>query len=367
MYTTCLHCNTAFGQNDAIEALPVGRRLAFDAAKGRLWVVCRHCDRWNLTPFEERWEAVEQCERTFRETRVRLSTDHIGLARLRDGTDLVRIGAPLRPEFAAWRYGDQFGKRRTRMLLTGTGVVVGTGLLVSGAAAAGVALAAVLPIVNVAAGLLALQRQYAIMRDDLLIADGRRIMPTGAVRLLSMPDVPEGWGVEAEHQVEVFPSAMDEYLQRSQRGNGINMYAAIRGDHAIPLLRRLMPRINGSGASRTQVGDGVAMIEAAGGPDTFARWAAGQRHIWAAQQTQGDTGSLSHIPMAARLAFEMALNEDSEQRALAGELSILETAWRREEVVAAVADTLLIPPQVDARLAQMRARDRTARRRDGSD
>ena len=34
---------------------PVGRRLAFDPAKGRLWVVCRSCERWNLTPLEERW------------------------------------------------------------------------------------------------------------------------------------------------------------------------------------------------------------------------------------------------------------------------------------------------------------------------
>lgn len=36
----------------------MGRRLAFDGAKGRLWVVCRKCKRWNLTPLEERWEAI---------------------------------------------------------------------------------------------------------------------------------------------------------------------------------------------------------------------------------------------------------------------------------------------------------------------
>lgn len=32
---------------------------------------------------EERWEAVETCERLFRDTRVRVSTEHVGLARLR--------------------------------------------------------------------------------------------------------------------------------------------------------------------------------------------------------------------------------------------------------------------------------------------
>ncbi len=52
----------------AIEHFPVGRRLAFDAAKGRLWVVCHHCGRWNLSPLEERWEAIEECERLFRGT-----------------------------------------------------------------------------------------------------------------------------------------------------------------------------------------------------------------------------------------------------------------------------------------------------------
>src|SRR4051794_19417272 len=112
MYRTCLFCAHDLGRNDSIEHFPVGRRLAFDAAKGRLWVVCRSCERWNLTALEERWEAIEECERAFRGTRLRVSTDHIGLARVGDGTDLVRIGDPQRPEMAAWRYGDQFGRRR---------------------------------------------------------------------------------------------------------------------------------------------------------------------------------------------------------------------------------------------------------------
>jgi hypothetical protein len=112
MYTTCLFCNGELGRNECIEHFPVGRRLAFDAARGRLWVVCRRCERWNLTPLEERWEAIEECEREFAGTRLRVSTDQIGLARLKEGLELVRIGEPQRPEMAAWRYGDQFGRRR---------------------------------------------------------------------------------------------------------------------------------------------------------------------------------------------------------------------------------------------------------------
>ncbi|MDP9348009.1 MAG: hypothetical protein M3P24_02540, partial [Gemmatimonadota bacterium] len=112
MYSTCIFCHAPLGANESVEHFPVGRRLAFDAAKGRLWAVCRSCQRWNLSPLEERWEAIEECERLYRDTRTRVATENVGLARLADGTDLVRIGRPRRPEMAAWRYGDQFGRRR---------------------------------------------------------------------------------------------------------------------------------------------------------------------------------------------------------------------------------------------------------------
>src|SRR6478752_9515148 len=103
MYSTCIFCNHSLGANKRIERFPVGGRLAFDGAKGRLWAVCTECHRWNLSPLEERWEAIEECERLFRGTLVRVSTDNIGMARLTDGLELIRIGKPLRPEFAAWR------------------------------------------------------------------------------------------------------------------------------------------------------------------------------------------------------------------------------------------------------------------------
>jgi hypothetical protein len=130
MYRTCLFCSSDLGHNEAVEHFPVGRRLAFDAGKGRLWVVCRKCERWNLTPLEERWEAIEECERAFGATRLRVSTDQIGLARLKEGLELVRIGAPQRPEMAAWRYGDQFGRRRRRQYLLGGGAVLLAGTVV---------------------------------------------------------------------------------------------------------------------------------------------------------------------------------------------------------------------------------------------
>jgi len=95
MYTTCIYCHRPLGSNQIIEAFPVGRGLAFDPCKGRLWVVCRRCRRWNLSPLEERWEAVEECERTFRELRTRVHSNEIGAAVHPEGLRLIRIGEPL--------------------------------------------------------------------------------------------------------------------------------------------------------------------------------------------------------------------------------------------------------------------------------
>ena len=138
MYKTCMFCNRPLGENQVVEQFPVGRRLAFDAIQGRLWVVCRKCERWNLSPLEERWEAVEMCERLFRDTRVRVSTENVGLAKHPEGLELVRIGQPMRPEFAAWRYGDQFGRRRKRAIIYGVGGAAVIGSVVVGGAITGV-------------------------------------------------------------------------------------------------------------------------------------------------------------------------------------------------------------------------------------
>lgn len=39
MYSTCIFCNKPLGANEVLESFPVGRRLAFDGAKGRLSIV----------------------------------------------------------------------------------------------------------------------------------------------------------------------------------------------------------------------------------------------------------------------------------------------------------------------------------------
>ena len=112
MYTTCTFCYQSLGTNALLESFPVARRVAFDPAKGCLWAICPNCARWNLAPMDDRWEAADECERRFRHTALRYSSGNIGLAWLSDDVELIRIGAALRPEVAAWRYGRLLQRRR---------------------------------------------------------------------------------------------------------------------------------------------------------------------------------------------------------------------------------------------------------------
>src|SRR5881628_2569825 len=207
MYRTCLFCNSDLGHNEAVEHFPVGRRRAFDAAKGRLWVVCRKCERWNLTPLEERWEAIEECERAFRGTRLRVSTDQIGLAKLREGLELVRIGDPQRPEMAAWRYGDQFGRRRRRKyLIAGGVVVVASTVVVAGPVLGMIGAGALSPMTNLittGTNLYRARKTIAVpgpdgrtLRTRLADVDRAKIELRGSELSLSVPIVPgkrQGW------------------------------------------------------------------------------------------------------------------------------------------------------------------------------
>ena len=137
MYKTCTFCFGPLG--DRVDrTFPHRSSIGIRRGRGRLWVVCRRCQRWNLTPLEERWEAVEECERHFRASRLRVCTDNIGVARLPDGLDLVRIGNPRRPELAAWRYGPRLRRRRLRAAVAVSGVAATGGLLIAAGAAAGV-------------------------------------------------------------------------------------------------------------------------------------------------------------------------------------------------------------------------------------
>ncbi|HET9948503.1 MAG TPA: hypothetical protein VFQ22_06255 [Longimicrobiales bacterium] len=329
MYTTCMFCGRPLGENTLVEHFPIGRRLAFDAERGRLWVVCRKCERWNLTPIEERWEAIETCERLFSATRVRVSTEQIGLARHAEGLELVRIGRPLRPEFAAWRYGDQFGRRRRRMLLYGVGAAAAFGGIVIGGAAAGILSGTVLSQTGNIWNLWANARPLAKLRTD----DGRTI------RLMRHDLV--GTRLRADGEGDGFVLG----VRKRRRTEWFS------GEEARRHAGVILPAFNRAGARRDAVQVAVAEIERLGHPERFlADLSTGDRF----RDRKGVPGYVNKMPAPTKLALEMALHEEQERRALEGELWLLERAWREAEEIAAISDDLLLPEGTEETLERYR-------------
>lgn len=320
MYSTCIFCHSALEGNDTIEHFPVGRRLAFDPERGRLWVVCRRCRQWNLTPTEERWEAIEECERFYRDTRLRVSTDQIGLARLASGLELVRIGRPERPEFAAWRYGDQLGRRR-RTALIRVGIGLGAlGAVVVGGAAAGVGIGGF--------GWLIGQMGERIVKGS----------PERVVARLPVPQVGE-LTIKGKHLNRL--QLMTEGDDRWKLGLPYRkQIVTLEGDPAIQALGKLLPQLNRFGGSRERVTEAVSLIERVPDPTRFF-------DVAARMAMSRAKAKISALPESLRLALEMAAHEDSERRALEGELALLEQAWKEAEEVAAIADNMFLPTFVE--------------------
>jgi hypothetical protein len=72
------------------------------------------------------------------------------------------------------------------------------------------------------------------------------------------------------------------------------------------------------------------------------------RSFWGRGSITSEPSTLMiRLPLVDRLALEMAANEDTERRAMEGELIELERAWRDAEEVAAIADGLFGAGQLE--------------------
>lgn len=358
MYSTCIFCHNDLGANETIEHFPIGRRLAFDAAKGRLWVVCRKCERWNLTPLEERWEAIEECERAFRATKLRVSSDHVGLGRVGEGLELVRIGEPQRPEFAAWRYGDQFGRRRKKQLVNTAAVVAGLAVVVPLGLTTGFFLgAAGSQVLNLSSmGVNLYRRMRVVARIPNADGDPILLRQCDVESAVLVPRTGrEPWGLTLEHHVSRNPSVpWWSYDKQTD-------VTAIRGDEALRIVAQLLPRINEKAASAKNVKEAVALLEEYRDPalvfDAAARVAQNPDWYWYDART---VGRMNKLDPSLRLALEMVSHEDSERRALEGELKLLEDAWREAEEIAGIADNLFLPQEISEKLGEIK-RDNSPR------
>jgi hypothetical protein len=344
-----MFCHAGLGSNEAIEHFPVGRRLAFDAAKGRLWAVCKACERWNLSPLEERWEAIEECERLFRDTKLRVSTENIGLARLKEGTTLVRVGDPQRPEMAAWRYGDQFNRRRRKhYMLIGGGVVLAGGLIAGG-----------MVIGVVGAGSYQVFQQLYNLRNFRTMARlpvGGTVLRIGQrdlERVTLKPDAGGGFELKVRHK----PLTSAAWLRDR------NPSVVLSGGDAVRAARHLLPRINRAGGTKEHVADAVQAMERSGDARTMfaemadkyradGEWLRTSRTVRKRSRSRNDAltsgaALIREMPPHVRLALEMSLHEEDERRALEGELYLLEDRWREAEEVAAISDDMFLPAGVN--------------------
>ncbi len=346
MYQTCMFCNKSLRTNEVVEEFPIGRRLAFDEAKGRLWVVCRSCERWNLTPLEERWEAVETCEKLFRDTQLRSSTENIGLARHPEGLELVRIGKPLRPEFAAWRYGDQFGRRRRRhiMIWSAAGVAWVGGIAITSSIAVG----------GFMAGFLGMLPYGAIQTWHDAKRVARFAHSDGKVRALTRETRKTTRVESADDEIGFrIETHLGKHLTPGSGRFWADKREWFEGEDARRAMNAVMRLINFGGAPDQQVKRAVSQIESHKHPGAFLNDVVG-KDVY--RDSKGTPGWIHVMPKPTRLALEMAVHEEDERRALEGELWRLEQAWRDAEEIAAISDNLLLPKRTEEFMANQHGR-----------
>jgi hypothetical protein len=350
VYSTCLFCNSALGRNEALATFQVGRRLAYDASRGRLWVICRRCERWNLTPFEERWEAIEEAERLFRATRLRLMTDNVGLARLREGLELVRIGRPLPVELACWRYARVFGQRRRRTLghgALGLGLVAGSFAWLAGGLVSTAILGGAMMINIGVLARISLPRGRAVVPDG---ADGRLGLQWVDLASAALTRVPEVGDWSLSLRREDPPDVGDEDVLWLQRLFSPARTLTLRSNQARRALGSIFTAVNAEGGSQRRVREAGDIVAGHRSSHQLFFAAAG------ATRRRTSPNKLTRLPPPMRLALEMALHEDDERRAMEGELASLEQRWREAEEIATIADSLGVANGIMTRLERLRAK-----------
>jgi hypothetical protein len=378
MYQHCIFCSRSLGVNDTLEEFPVGRSVAFDAWKGRLWAICTSCGRWNLAPIDERWEAVEAAERLFRDARVRVQSENIGLTRARDGTRLIRIGEALPGEVALLRYGGELIRRR-RAHYWGVGTAV-AGAGIAAAAGLPLLLAAGLPatvLFNSAQIVSAIARRRA--RRKVIQTIDAADSPTGApliIRREHLYDALLEGGADDNDLVLRLPPTIARHSGRDSRyWDPDEAMLTLRGASAQRTLARAMTDYNARGATQRDVEQALERLTEAGTADEYRRSLTGSP-LWLVRPEgssmrrtrrkgplfptprqilgtfRGEVLPINKKPALTfrdgrrplnptdALALEMALHEESERAALEGELTGLETAWREAEEIAAIADNL---------------------------
>jgi hypothetical protein len=237
---------------------------------------------------------------------------------------LVRIGQPLRPEFAAWRYGRQLDERRRRNWLPRAvhdtmdndalfDTVKTVGWFVS-------------PPVAIAASLV--RKSYRRWYDNRLVPGIRHEGTILSIRRKGLSDM----------RFMTHESARWMLVIPHEHGT-----AQLHDAAALTMLGRLLTYVNDAGGTEQQVERAVGRIEHFGGGERMLDFMATRSRARASSITEA-------LTYEQRLAIEMVAPEATERAALDGELASLEEAWREAEEVAAIADNLFMPEGIIERL-----------------
>ena len=287
MFSSCAFCNAAFDGDGGPSGLGVGRRIAFDEWKGRLWVVCPRCSRWNLTPFDDRLERIEVVARTASQGRIAASTEQVALIRW-ERYDFVRVGKPPRVELATWRYGERLRNRQRERMKVVVPLTI---------AAIGLGIAA-----NVAAG----GGFGVIVWNVHRLVDGLYVSMVGRRRVnLMEPPICAHCG---------------SVLQL--RARHVQYARVVPDRHAIQVLRQGLTFLNLSRGGRRRAEDAAREVDQVGGADHLVRDIA-HREL-----------TLRSLRPERGLALEMAMDERAE-------IEELERQWKEAEEIADIADGTL--------------------------
>ena len=355
MYTACLRCDRSLGANTEIPHLRVGRRIAFDTKRGRLWVICTHCDQWNLTPIEERWEALEECERLATQAEARGSGTHVALAQTESGLELLRVGGMDKADIANWRYARRIGARNS-------GHLWWLMPLMTLAISAGLSMWRAFHRLEVSlwiAGVLAITL-FSLWRKPPSLwtrfDDG-----TGRTRLLWF------WQRPLAYIERTSGDSRPTLVLPRLRGD-----LRLTGDAAVTALASLLPRINGADCVGVDLGAAIDTVTSAekGARKQPLKLGRGARRrmrekhqtipMWREQRPwelvalrMPTAWFLNALP-ESRLALEMAVTEEVERRQLAERSEVLAEEWQEEEEIGAISDDLILPDGVRERLDEMK-------------
>lgn len=326
MYRTCAFCNGKLDGDGGPSGLGVGRRLGFDEWRGRLWVICSKCARWNLTPLDDRLERIEAVARAATDGRVLAATDQVALIRWRT-YDFVRVGKPPRVELATWRYGERLRQRsrdKAKIVVPLTIAAVGIGIAANVAAGGGLGV---------------------IVWNLHGIAEGAYVAIVGH-RKVTFVEPPICAHCGAVMQLRAKHVQHARLVQESQADLAVLLScpacrhegALVTGPDAAQVLRQGLTFLNATRSGRKKAEDAARVVDQTGGPERLIQDVA-RREL-----------TLRSLRAERRLALEMAVDEQAE-------VQELERQWREAEEIASIADgTLSTNAQLEEELRRLKSR-----------